>query len=646
MDKRNIQIETIKKTLRILKESGILLEKGEENILDRKIKNPETGRNIKIATALTYDDKEPVKKAALKLIHKGEKGIKASSEEPIKKGAEKKIPKKGKATPEDDKKNARSHKPKSASYGISKELVLMLKDKGFGDLNVYPQSFVTKEQLQFNPKVEGGKADKDSTWVAKFPSRDKQGKEITKTAYTKAFMAKGQVNKYKKISKISEKDILDLHKKTEIMLKNPDRAVSDSAAVLGIILKTGLRIGSVDESDTGNLGVRTLKAGNIKVNKDKINLNFIGKSYQENVAEFEDKALAAYLKTALEGKKPEDKVFSASYGQVGKVMDKINPKGINPKDLRTYKATATAKSILQDKKYGPPPPLPDNPKEATKMVKDKLKLVFEEVAKVLNNTPSMARNSYVHPVVITDYLKNLKLQPKEVGYAHVTLESIQLKEVDDTDVDKMNTVEGFTTMDQMFADNPQFGEGDDGEGEISEEDLYDCEEYPIPEWFFNENWELVPIEKKKIAEAVQYSPEDLEKMKKLKSDYNSLKQYHPQDDSPIQNYGGYTVQDARSAIRNLISGINNKYGVQSQYKPNIKKDFESSIIEKYPDYKIIRNIVASYQLFLEMKRAKNIPSATRIKKQIEELLTQTEYSSVSQVMKKYSEINAYKKTLK
>ena len=49
----------------------LLLEKGEvSNILNQKIENPETGRKIKVKTALGYDDDEPVKKKAQALVKK------------------------------------------------------------------------------------------------------------------------------------------------------------------------------------------------------------------------------------------------------------------------------------------------------------------------------------------------------------------------------------------------------------------------------------------------------------------------------------------------------------------------------------------------------------------------------------------------
>ena len=55
------------------KEMPVKNKKAVQKALDTKIKNPETGRQIKVKSALRYDDKSPVKKAAINLIKKAGK---------------------------------------------------------------------------------------------------------------------------------------------------------------------------------------------------------------------------------------------------------------------------------------------------------------------------------------------------------------------------------------------------------------------------------------------------------------------------------------------------------------------------------------------------------------------------------------------
>ena len=540
------------------------LKEASENVLDKHVKNPKTGHDIKVSSALTYDDSEPVKKKALQMVANADVAVTPSTGEV-------------KSNPAKSGKNARSHKPKSASYGISKECVAFLKEKGFTGLNALPQSFVKPEEIQFNPALKS--KDKNSVWVAKFPFMLKNGEKAIKTVYTAGFMKKSQVKKYKKISKIKEKDIVLLEEKTNKLLQAKDKIVADSAAVIGIILKTGLRIGSQDTEDsmTGNMGIRTLHKENITISGDKVSLKFIGKSYQENLGSFQDKNIADYLSSKLATIGDKERVFGCTYGQVNKVMSKINPKGINPKDLRTYKATEFAKKLLSDKKT-PPPPLPEDKKSIKKMVKEKLNMVFDKVSKLLNNSPTMARNSYIHPVVITDFLNNLGLTPKFVGYKHVTLKNesvdrsleeagtsvvniiltlnavgvnrfkvvptfknvlhqnqidslivgdnnltvnntqwgklqqlcssdsrnMSVKKAGLNESEEINSTEemsGFTTMDEMFEQNMDYGEGVDY-SDVSDEDSDECEEYELPEWFYSDEWDLVPINEEELIESV------------------------------------------------------------------------------------------------------------------------------------------------
>lgn len=498
----------------------------EANIMDQKVLNPKTGVQIKVADALHYPDTHPVKQNAMALIQadkeenkKTKKINKVKQDQtlpiqtepielqkklavaPIEKKPERKVIRPQAPADSDtstavtSKKNERSHKPKSKSYGISKEAVEWLKAKGLTGLNVYPQSFVTLDQIELNPEIKT--KGKDAVWVAKFPVILPNGKQSYKVAYTREFMKKSQMLKYKKISKIKETDLTSLDEKTHKLLKNANPIISDAACVIAIILKTGLRVGSRDsdvEDGTGNLGVRTLKKENITVEGDKISLKFIGKSYQENIGVFNSKPIADYLSKKLSSKKDQDDVFACSYAQVNSLMEHINPKGITPKDLRTYKATEFAKKLLESKELGPPPPLPENEKSIKSEVKEKLKKVFTAVSQLLNNSPTMAKNSYVHPAVITSWLHSLGLKPENVAYKHITLEN-KMK--------KSSTQPKFLSMDQMLEQyKNEFSESDDLMEDIQNDlqgispdnnEYENCEEYEIPEWFFDPNIDLVKI---------------------------------------------------------------------------------------------------------------------------------------------------------
>lgn len=444
-----------------------IISENAPSIMDKKITNPKTDRKVKVSSALGYPASEPVRKKAEQLV-------------------------KGKKT-EIAPKEKKSLKPQARKFGVSKECVDFLKSKGFPKLSVLPQTFVKKEEIQFNPDLKklGGP---DNTWVVKFPALAADGTKIMKTAHTPGFMKKSQKKNFAKCSKIKESDILKLDKNTSKLLKNKDKRVADAACVIKIIADTGLRVGSVNESETGNVGVRTLRKEHFTFEGNKVKLKFIGKEYQVNVAEIDNKEVVDYLKKILKDKKPSDNAFESSYGLVTSLLKKINPKDINPKNLRTYKATKLARELCADPTIPPPPLKTDNPKEIKKQVKEKLNEVFTRVSLLLNNNPAMARGSYVHPAVITEYLNNLGLKPKDVGYKHKLIDAVilhknLLEESEDKKEDKK-----LVGMDKFFEDSiKEYTPTKEEDESISDEDAEECEEYLLPDWWDNDEIELVVI---------------------------------------------------------------------------------------------------------------------------------------------------------
>jgi DNA topoisomerase IB len=463
-----------------------LNEKTKEEIKQGHLKNTETGHTIKVSSALSLPKENPARQKAEQMLAQAD----VAAPQPPQEGDV--AVEEPKTTPSGKK----SHKPKARSFGINKDAVQLIASKGIPKLSVYPQSFVKISDIQFNPALS--KDNYNKIWICKFPSVDKNGKTVIKTAYTQEFLVNNQKNKYKKISKIKEKDIQSIGERSGKLLKAKDRRIADSAAIIRIIASTGLRPGSEDddkEGGTGNLGVRTLKVGNVKVNKESVTFNFIGKSYQENNAEVKDAALAQYLQNNIKGRKPTERLFNVTYGQLQGVMKKVNPK-VNLKDLRTYKATEYAKKLIADTSItGPPPPLPQNPKEIKPLVKEKLKKVFELTAKMLNNEPTMAKTSYVHPIVIVDFLRTLGLEPEQAAYTHPTLKKKRMKkesvDINSEEIDSTDDGVRFTSMDEMFA---MYNEEDLMEAvSMDEEDagLEDVDEFLIPRWFYDDSIDLV-----------------------------------------------------------------------------------------------------------------------------------------------------------
>jgi len=233
----------------------------------------------------------------------------------------------------------------------------------------------------------------------------------TVSSYTQKFMQKNANIKWKRVQRLKDEYVDSIAKKSTDLLNRKNKTVQDAGAIISIIAETGLRPGSIAGfNDTTNRGVSTLSPENVTIKGDTVILNFVGKSYQPNNAEFKSKELAKFLKTRIQERKGQEFLFGVTNHQLNTVFDKVGRKGIKLKDLRTYTATKMAKNILETDKT-PPPPLPKSQTEIKKAIKAKLKNVFEVVSQKLNNTPAMVKSSYVHPKVIEEWLAKLGVEP-------------------------------------------------------------------------------------------------------------------------------------------------------------------------------------------------------------------------------------------
>jgi DNA topoisomerase IB len=233
-------------------------------------------------------------------------------------------------------------------------------------------------------------------------------------AYTKARMDSQKEIKYERLDNMSEEQVEKIKLFcNKILVDNKEKDINkQSAAIISIIAQSGLRPGSnTGFEKTKNRGVSTLSPANVSISKQNIKLNFIGKSFKENNAEINDGILANYLSQRIKKLKKDEFIFDVSNTTLDKFYkETLGMKDFKIKDLRTYIANKVAKEFL-DKDPSVPPPVPDNPADIKKAVKLKLQHAFEEVSKKLNNTPSIAKMSYVNPQLITKWLDSLGVKP-------------------------------------------------------------------------------------------------------------------------------------------------------------------------------------------------------------------------------------------
>ncbi len=148
-------------------------------------------------------------------------------------------------------------------------------------------------------------------------------------------------------------------------------------------------------------GATTLSIGDLRLRDTRIRLAFTGKSGQAIEVDIDDRLLArrlARLKDRCDGR-----LFSLADGgcttrigaaRINAYLADAGHTAVSAKDFRTFDATATALWRLV---HAPRP-------ASARATKTLLAALAREVAARLHNTPSVARNSYIHPSVVDAWL--------------------------------------------------------------------------------------------------------------------------------------------------------------------------------------------------------------------------------------------------
>lgn len=180
-----------------------------------------------------------------------------------------------------------------------------------------------------------------------------------------------------------------------------DAKDDDTAAAVLLMRRMGLRPGS--ESDTkaekAARGATNLRAGDVRTTPGgKMKLDFTGKDGVHIILEVTDPDVKKTISSRLEGKGKDDRLFSTNEGRAAKYM-KSKTNGFKLKDMRTYHANDLAAKHVSSMKP------PKNKKEFA-AARNK---VGDLVSAQLGNTRTMALNSYINPVVFSDWREAIGL---------------------------------------------------------------------------------------------------------------------------------------------------------------------------------------------------------------------------------------------
>lgn len=174
------------------------------------------------------------------------------------------------------------------------------------------------------------------------------------------------------------------------------------AAIVRLIDRALLRPGNEKYARSeGGRGASTLLKSDVAVNGDQVLLLFKGKGGKEIGRDFRDPLLARVLDKLSAARGP--RLFSLSDGnggarpitarEVNDFLAEASGSSISAKDFRTFRASATALAVLTEQ----------NGHESKMLRKKAIIAAADAASKILVNTRSVARASYIHPSVIEAY---------------------------------------------------------------------------------------------------------------------------------------------------------------------------------------------------------------------------------------------------
>jgi DNA topoisomerase IB len=226
--------------------------------------------------------------------------------------------------------------------------------------------------------------------------RDAKGRQ--QSSYSSVFKQRNAARKWERVKNLAPKFDDAQSKFRDVMETAKTARERDAAVAMLIITETGLRPGSREHfSKTGNRGVSTLSPNDVAVRESTVAFKFKGKSGKENFAKIEDEQLARYMSKRKEEKAGSEFLFEIKGDDLSDLMDESGLGEFKPKDFRTLRAGKLAAKAFAEAQ--PPPPVPDG-KKGEKLIQKRIREVSEEVAEYLNNTPAVARSSYINPAII------------------------------------------------------------------------------------------------------------------------------------------------------------------------------------------------------------------------------------------------------
>ena len=223
-------------------------------------------------------------------------------------------------------------------------------------------------------------------------------------------------NKFNRAAKLCHK-FTDNEKKLMYIVDKESAQESISRAALAtlLLMNTGIRVGNEDSAEgyitkphpnqkdkepefVQTYGLTTLKKEHFILHEDKIDILFLGKKCVENTFTIKDSYLVSKLKQLINSHEDNNSyVFGVTDTELTKFIKRYIGEQFSPKDFRCMRANMYAWDFVST----------INPIFINKKSKaGQIRLLFQYVSGMLNNTAGVCKKSYVSPAILP-YLDKL-----------------------------------------------------------------------------------------------------------------------------------------------------------------------------------------------------------------------------------------------
>ncbi len=252
-------------------------------------------------------------------------------------------------------------------------------------------------------------------WIATDPDahiqatgRDQKGRKQYR--YHPEWMSERAGTKFARLIEFAEAlPALRNRVKTDMALPGLPRA-KVLATVANLLETTLIRVGNEDYARKNrSFGLTTLRRRHVRLDGSELRFDFKGKSGKQWRVSVRDRRVAKVLRacqelpgqTLFRYRDADGEALAVTSADVNDYLREATGEDITAKDFRTWAGTVMAAAALAE--------LP--PQESARASARALKEVIARVAQRLGNTPTVCRQSYVHPDVVNGFLEARFLWP-------------------------------------------------------------------------------------------------------------------------------------------------------------------------------------------------------------------------------------------